>query len=232
MQKKDLQKWIFIVTPLIVFILFVWGGYYIKNAYLQNLIFCISGALLGIIVTFLVIDNYYKQNEIIENSKLLFNLTQSFNQLIPNIYFSIIASYVIENYEINKEIFGNKDLMVSEIDRLISIVKTYPTNDYSKYKYSYKTKTQLEITKKNLNEIKDIFLYLPKTLDIYKKCFPILLDAIKYFQYFELRIVNNDTMLDVDLSSIALTFLNDFNKNFIKEIKNLNNEDLNRIFFC
>lgn len=231
MQRKDLQKLIFIAFPLIVFILLILGGYHIQDNYLQNLIFCISGALLGIIATFLVIDSYYKRNEIIENSKLLFNLVQSFNQLILNIYFSIIASYVIENYENNKEIFGNKDLMVSEIDRLISIVKTYPMNDYSKYRYNDKTKVQLEITKKNLNEIKDIFLYLPKTLDIYKKCFPILLDAIKYFQYFELRIVNNNTMLDVDISNIALNFLNDFNKNFIQEVKNLDNEDLNKIIF-
>lgn len=231
MLEKDSQKWIFIASPLVVFVLLILLGYYIQNSYLQNLIFCISGALLGIIATFLVIDNYYKQNEIIENSKLLFNLVQSFNQLILNVYFSIIASYIIENYEINKEIFGNKDLMVSEIDRLISIVKTYPMNDYSKYKYNDKTKTQLEITKRNLNEIKEIFLYLPKTLDIYKKCFPILLDAIKYFQYFELRIVNNDTILDMDFSNIALNFLNDFNKNFIQEVKNLDNEDLNKIIF-
>jgi hypothetical protein len=38
-------------------------------------------------------------------------------------------------------------------------------------------------------------------------------------------------MLDVDFSTFALSYLNDFNKSFIEEIKKLNNEDINKIIF-
>ena len=230
MLKNFFSKNMFIFIPLLIFLILVFIGYFIKD-YWQNLVFCIASAVLGIVATFLVIDNYYKNNEIIENEKLLINLAQSFFQLVSNIYFSIIASYAIENYEINKKSFLNTELMINEVEKLINIVKTYSMNDYSKYKYNDKTQAQLNITKKNLDEIKDLFLYLPKTLDIYKNCFPILLDARKYFQYFELRIVNNDTMLDVDFSTIALSFLNNFNKNLLNEIKKLNNKDINKIIF-
>lgn len=230
MFSKFSPKNMFIIIPLLLFFILILVGYLVKD-YWQNLIFCIASAVLGVIATFLVIDNYYKNNEIIENKRLLFNLSQSFSQFVLNVYFSIIASYVFKNYEISKVNFHNTESMINEIEKLICMVKTYQMNDYSKYKYNEKTQTQLDITKKNLNEIKDLFLYLPKTLDIYKNCFPILLDTTKYFQYFELRIVNNNTMLDVDFSNIALTYLNNFNKSLLEEIKKLNNEDINRIIF-
>src|SRR5574344_58544 len=230
-KKKNIMKKIFITLPLIIFFILVAFAYCINNLFLQNLSFCISSALLGIVATFLVIDNYYKKNEEIENKKILLNLAQNFFMLTNNTYFALISSYTLNINKINSEMFLNNEILVKEIEELVEQIKEFKINDYSKYRNDERSNSQLKLLHSNLNEIKETFLYLPKTLDIYKNCFPILLNVVTYFQYFELRIKNDDTMLDFDASTFFLSFIIDFNKVFVEEVKKLKYEALNIVLF-
>lgn len=230
MNKYSYLKTIFITLPLVIFLLLIIAGYF-TSGFWGNLAFCLASADLGIIATFLVLDKFYKSNEILENKKLLLILAQSYNLFVLNTYFTIVASYIFDIKKTNNEIFKNKDLMIAEIDKLINIIETYTMNDFSKYKNNKRTQIQLNSMRKNIDEIKELFLYLPKSLDIYKNCFPLLLNVITYFQYLELRIMNKDTMLDVDFSTMALIHLNNFNKAFMLEVKKLNDKEINNIIF-
>lgn len=225
------MKKIFVILPIFIFLLLIVIAYITTNLFLQNLCFCIASATLGIVATFLVIDNYYKKIEIIENKKILFNLTQKFFLLTHNTYFALLSSYFLNVNIKNSEMFLNNEILIQEIEKLTEQVKNFQMNDYSKYRNDERSNKQLILLRDCLEEIKKLFLYLPKTLNIYKNCFPLLLNSITYFQYFELRIKNNNVMLDVDMSTFFFSFLNDFNKNFILEVKKLNDPEINKVLF-
>lgn len=225
------MKIIFILFPILIFFVLITLAFFIKNIFLQNLFFCIASATLGIISTFVVVDNFYKKNEIIENEKILFYLTQNFFNLIRNLFYTLLASYTVDVNLKNKEMFFNAELLINETEKVIEQIKTFKINEYSKYRNNENSNIQLKLLRKNLDEIKESFLYLPKTLNIYKICFPMLINAISTFKYLDFRIKNNKTMLDIDLSITFLIFINDFNKAFIKEIKKLNNDKINEMLF-
>lgn len=130
------MKKIFIGTPLIIFIIVVYFAHLANNAFWQNLFFCIASANLGIIATFLVVDNYYKRNEIIENQKILFNLVQNFCSLTHFTYFMLVASYKIPDYEPAEDsnMFLNQKKKVKEIEKMIKLIETIDMNDFSCYK--------------------------------------------------------------------------------------------------
>lgn len=224
------MKKIFIIVPICITLPLIVWAYFVSN-YWQNLFFCIASVSLTIFTTFIVVDKYYKLKENSENTQILCNLAQMFNTLTLNTYLLLREVYVIDIDLNEKEIFINNKLMIEEINKIIDQIKKIQLNGDIKYKNSQQAGIQITLLKDNLNEIKNLFLYLPKTLDIYKNCFPILLNVIYLYNSFETVIRNKDKLLSIDLSMFFLEHLKKFNERFICEIKNLKFNEINDILF-
>lgn len=212
-------KNLFYIIPTIIFIVLIFFAYFLNESsnlvFLFNLTFCFASCMLGIIVTFFVIDKYYQIRDIDNNKDLFPSLKFQYGLLMSSFYWIIAEHVDMKDYKIDFSCVMYDNIMIKELNKL------------QQYGNSLKFKNiNNERSKKQFNDFKDKFSLLanlilntPATIDLHIKCYPKIVRAAQMMSFLEWGIFDIKEGGPVNPQTLFLKDFIDFCICFIEEVE-------------